>query len=70
MTQLNCTSLIRAQYELVTGALTPLEAADALIFTRETISNVANRHGLHATFAPQVFDGTCKIYSALIHFFT
>ncbi|TEB34253.1 FLU1-II [Coprinellus micaceus] len=43
------------QYEVVTGPLPPLQAADALIHTRETIYNVANKHGLRATLAPRVF---------------
>ncbi|KAK0434015.1 hypothetical protein EV421DRAFT_1365739 [Armillaria borealis] len=43
------------QYEVVTGPLQPLEAADALVYTRETIINVAAKHGLRATFAPRVY---------------
>ncbi|KAI0343382.1 glutamine synthetase/guanido kinase [Trametopsis cervina] len=43
------------QYEVVTGPLPPMEAADALIQTRETIYNVASKHGLQATFAPRLF---------------
>ncbi|TFK19888.1 glutamine synthetase/guanido kinase [Coprinopsis marcescibilis] len=43
------------QYEVVTGPLPPLRAADALVYTRETIYNVANKHGLRATFAPRLF---------------
>lgn len=42
------------QYEVITGPLPPLQAADALIHTRETIYNVANKHGLRATLAPRV----------------
>ena len=48
------------QFEVVVGAMEPLEAADALVFTRETIYNVANKHGCKATFAPRVFDNTCQ----------
>ncbi|KAH9005913.1 glutamine synthetase/guanido kinase [Lactarius hatsudake] len=47
------------QYEVVTGPLPPLEAADAVVFTRETIVNVAAKHGLRATFAPRVYTFTC-----------
>ncbi|KAF8271243.1 glutamine synthetase/guanido kinase [Lactarius quietus] len=47
------------QYEVVTGPLTPLEAADALVFTRETIVHVAAKYGLRATFAPRVYADTC-----------
>ncbi|KAJ7678496.1 hypothetical protein B0H17DRAFT_1161305 [Mycena rosella] len=43
------------QYEVVTGPLSPMEAADALIFTREIIVQTAAKHGLHATFAPRPF---------------
>ncbi|KAJ6630997.1 hypothetical protein B0H10DRAFT_702781 [Mycena sp. CBHHK59/15] len=43
------------QYEVVTGPLSPLEAADALIYTREIIVQIAAKHGLHATFAPRPF---------------
>ncbi|KAI0782558.1 hypothetical protein C8Q75DRAFT_737524 [Abortiporus biennis] len=42
------------QYEVVTGPLPPLEACDALVFTREVIYNVARKHGLRATLAPRV----------------
>ncbi|EKM57124.1 uncharacterized protein PHACADRAFT_142316 [Phanerochaete carnosa HHB-10118-sp] len=42
------------QYEVITGPLPPLQAADACIATRETIFNVAAKHGLRATFAPRI----------------
>lgn len=48
------------QYELVTGPLSPLEAADALVFTRETVYNIAAKHGLRATLAPTLHDGGCS----------
>ncbi|PSR77454.1 hypothetical protein PHLCEN_2v7885 [Hermanssonia centrifuga] len=44
---------------IVTGPLTPLEAADALVHTRETIYNVASKHGLRATFAPRLYSNSC-----------
>ncbi|KAL0567716.1 hypothetical protein V5O48_014277 [Marasmius crinis-equi] len=44
------------QYEIVTGPLPPLEAADALVHTRETIYGIASKHGLRATLAPNVHD--------------
>lgn len=47
------------QYEVVTGPLPPLESADAVVFTRETIVNIAAKHGLHATFSPRVYTDTC-----------
>ena len=43
------------QYEVVTAPLPPLQAVDALIHTRETIYNIASKHGLRATLAPRVF---------------
>ncbi|KAF8505219.1 glutamine synthetase guanido kinase [Gautieria morchelliformis] len=43
------------QYEVVSGPLTPLDAADALIYTRDIIVHTAAKHGLHATFAPRPF---------------
>lgn len=42
----------------MTGPLAPLEAADALIHTREIIYNVAAKNGLRATFAPRIFADT------------
>ncbi|KAJ3501159.1 hypothetical protein NLJ89_g9467 [Agrocybe chaxingu] len=47
------------QYEVVTGPLTPLQAVDALIHTRETIYNVASKHGMTATLAPRIFLDSC-----------
>ncbi|KIL59817.1 hypothetical protein M378DRAFT_168822 [Amanita muscaria Koide BX008] len=43
------------QYEIITGPLPPLEAADALVHTREIIRNIAFKHGLRATFAPRLY---------------
>lgn len=47
------------QYEVVTGPLPPLEAADALAHTRETIYNIARKHGMHATLAPRLYANSC-----------
>ncbi|KAG2129655.1 uncharacterized protein EDB93DRAFT_1182164 [Suillus bovinus] len=47
------------QYEVITGPLPPLEAADALVHTRETITNVASKHGFRATFAPRLHADNC-----------
>ncbi|KZT64336.1 glutamine synthetase/guanido kinase [Daedalea quercina L-15889] len=55
------------QFEVVTGPLAPLEAADALVFTRETIYNVATKHGLRATFAPRLHADNCGS-GAHVHF--
>jgi glutamine synthetase len=48
------------QYEVVIGPMEPLEAADALVLTRETIYNIANKHGCKATLAPRVFENSCQ----------
>ncbi|KAH7917051.1 hypothetical protein BV22DRAFT_1135744 [Leucogyrophana mollusca] len=47
------------RYEIIAGPLPPLEAADAPVHTRETVYNIANKHGLRATLAPytRVADG-------------
>ncbi|PIL27396.1 hypothetical protein GSI_10544 [Ganoderma sinense ZZ0214-1] len=47
------------QYEVVTGPLGPLEAADAVVFTRETIYNIAHKHGFKATFSPRLHNDNC-----------
>ncbi|KZV68337.1 FLU1-II protein [Peniophora sp. CONT] len=47
------------QFEFVTGPLPPLEAADAVVLTRETIYNIAAKHGLRATLAPRVYMDNC-----------
>ncbi|KZS96669.1 glutamine synthetase/guanido kinase [Sistotremastrum niveocremeum HHB9708] len=44
------------QFEVITGPLPPVQAVDTLVLTRETIYNVAAKHGLRATFAPRIFD--------------
>ncbi|TFY82140.1 hypothetical protein EWM64_g1875 [Hericium alpestre] len=46
------------QYEIVTGPMQPLEAADAVILTRETIYNIAAKHGLRATLAPRIYSNS------------
>ncbi|CAE6505401.1 unnamed protein product [Rhizoctonia solani] len=45
----------RGQYEIVTGALPPLQAADALVATREIIYNIAQKHGYRATLTPRLY---------------
>ena len=47
------------QYEIITGPLAPVEAVDALIFTRDTIYNVAAKHGARATLYPKVYKNAC-----------
>ncbi|KLO07860.1 glutamine synthetase/guanido kinase [Schizopora paradoxa] len=46
------------QYEFVTGPLSPLEACDALVCTREIILNVCSKHGIKATMTPRLFKKT------------
>lgn len=58
--------LMGLKYEVVTGPLPPLEAADALISTRETIYNVASKHGLRATFAPRLYSNSCTCPLSLV----
>lgn len=36
--------------------MTPLEAADALLATREIIVNTASKHGWRATLSPRVYE--------------
>lgn len=48
----------------MTGPLEPLQAADTLVFTRETIRNIAHKHGYFATFAPRLHSDSCT-YSRL-----
>lgn len=56
------------QYEVVTGPLPPLQAIDALIHTRETIYNIASKHGLRATLAPRVFlDNSMFSFASVLH---
>ncbi|KAG1744333.1 hypothetical protein EDD22DRAFT_1005720 [Suillus occidentalis] len=52
------------QYKVVTGPLPPLEAADALVHTRETITNIASKHGFRATFAPRLHADNSSISSS------
>ena len=52
-------------HEVVTGPLGPLQAANALVHTRETMCNVASKHGLRATFAPRVYMDSCTFLSSL-----
>ncbi|KAJ6606048.1 hypothetical protein DFH09DRAFT_1119178 [Mycena vulgaris] len=47
------------QYEIATGPLPPLQAVDALVHTRETIYNIASKHGLRATLAPRIHEYSC-----------
>jgi len=47
------------QYEIVTGPLPPMEAVDALVFTRDTIYNIAAKHGARATLYPKVYKDAC-----------
>ncbi len=46
------------QFEMSIAPLDPLAAADAAMVSRQTVRAVAGRHGLIASFAPQVEAGT------------
>jgi len=54
------------QYEIITGPLPPVEAVDALVFTRDTIYNVCAKHGVKATLYPKVFSESCSLPSLLM----
>ena len=56
------------QFEVVTGPLSPLQAADALVYSREVIYNIANKHKLKATFAPRVFRQSCLSSPSIYRF--
>lgn len=45
-------------FEISTEPMTPLQAADALVYIHEAIKTTANKHGLHATMHPKPFDNT------------
>ncbi|SED98145.1 L-glutamine synthetase [Streptomyces misionensis] len=46
------------QFELSTGALDPVAAADRSLLVRQTIRAVAGRHGLRVSFSPAVLAGS------------
>jgi glutamine synthetase len=48
------------QYEIITGPMEPVEAVDAVVFTRETVYNVAAKYGVRATLYPKVFANACS----------
>ena len=47
------------QYKIVTGPLQPLQAADALSFSRDVIRGTASGHRCRATFAPWIYEHQC-----------
>ncbi|KAI1778609.1 hypothetical protein F4818DRAFT_456380 [Hypoxylon cercidicola] len=47
------------QFELVLGALPPLEACDALLHARQVLESAAARHGFRATLHPKPFARAC-----------
>jgi glutamine synthetase len=55
------------QYEIITGPLPPVEAVDALVFTRDTIYNVAAKHGARATLYPKVYGDACMFFCGYTH---
>jgi glutamine synthetase len=46
----------RGNFELVLAPLPPMEAADAMVYCRETIKTVAQNHGHRATLMPLPFE--------------
>lgn len=50
--------LVPGLFEISTDPLTPLRAADAIVYMHEAIRTVAVKHGLHATMHPKPFDKT------------
>lgn len=50
--------LVPGLFEISTEPMTPLRAADALVYIHEAIKTTAVKHGLHATMHPKPFDKT------------
>lgn len=50
--------LVPGLYEISVEPMTPLRAADAIVYIQETIKATAVKHGLHATMHPKPFDKT------------
>jgi glutamine synthetase len=50
--------LVAGLFEISTDPMTPLRAADALVYIHEAIKAAAVKHGLHATMHPKPFDKT------------
>ena len=51
------------QYKIVTAPLQPLQAADALSFSRDAICGTAGGYQCRATFAPWIHEHQCAAYS-------
>ena len=50
--------LVAGLFEISTDPMTPLRAADALVYIHEAIKSSAVKHGFHATMHPKPFDNT------------
>jgi len=50
--------LVAGLFEISTEPMTPLRAADAIVYMHEAIKATAVKHGLHATMHPKPFDKT------------
>jgi len=50
------------QYKIVTGPLQPLQAADALSFSRDVIRGTASGYQRRATFAPWIHEHQCTAH--------
>lgn len=48
--------LVPGQFEISTDPMTPLRAADALVYIHEAIKSSAVKYGFHATMHPKPFD--------------
>ncbi|KAE8661146.1 nucleosome assembly protein 1 [Hibiscus syriacus] len=51
-----CAEAGKGQYEMALGHSACTNAADNLIYTRETVRTIANKHGLLATFVPKILE--------------
>ena len=50
------TETIAGQFEIALDPMTPLRAADAIVYAHEAIRTIATRHGFCATMHPKPFD--------------
>lgn len=55
------TETVAGMFELQTEPMSPLRAADALVYVHEAIKSTAVKHGLYATMHPMPFDKTQSV---------
>lgn len=53
--------LVAGMFEINLDPMTPLRAADAIVYCHEAIRTIAAKHGLHATMHPKPFDNTHSV---------